>query len=157
MNKFFIALTIFLSQQLFAQTSIVVNPASQDLSIKPMGMPNSDGKIRHYVSVGGIEMGNIYLNSEIVPNRLIQNAKTEGKLLTLDFETSEIKMKDIAADRRSEEKIALIKCIAQRDQIEALITDYMTNQNNSGRSTAQERQPLQRLEQTSDLDSLYFR
>ena len=120
-------------------------------------MPNSDGKIRHYVSVGGIEMGNIYLNSEIVPNRLIQNAKTEGKLLTLDFETSEIKMKDIAADRRSEEKIALIKCIAQRDQIEALITDYMTNQNNSGRSTAQERQPLQRLEQTSDLDSLYFR
>ncbi len=157
MKTLFITFVILFSHQLFAQSSIVVDPASQELSIRPMGIPNSEGKTRHYVTVAGVEMGNVYLNAEIVPNRLIQNAKAEGKLLTLDFDTSEIKMKDMQTDSHREDKIALARCIAQRDQIETIITDFMTNQNNSGRSNSQSRQPIQRLEQTADLDSLYFR
>lgn len=157
MKVLLMTLVILFSQQLFAQSSIDVNPALDEVTFVHTGYPNDADEQKYDVKVNGIYMGSVNLKEDIYPNRYIQNAKSSGQLLVVDFETSQLKTKAIPAQSDSADKIALAKCLAQRDQIETIITDFMTNQNNSGRSNSQARQPIQRLEQTSDLDSLYFR
>lgn len=157
MKVLLMTLVILFSQQLFAQSSIDVNPALDEVTFVNIGYPNDVGEKEYIVKVNGIDMGTIYLKQDIYPNRYIQNAKSSSELLVVDFSSKKLKTKAIPVQSDSADKIALAKCLAQRDQIETIITDFMTNQNNSGRSNSQARQPIQLLEQTSDLDSLYFR
>lgn len=135
----------------FGSEPLIIDPSTQVLEVK-----NSTYSADYQILIDGVSYGFINLQDAdfniLDLKRAYQSAKSTNKLFTLDFDQIKYKIAE-----KQEAVPQLVECKAELEAYKSIVQGFMTNQINSSRSSYQEPQAIRPLEQSSDLEELYFR
>ncbi len=125
-------LSAFLMSQAFAVDYILLDPKSDDIEfdIYDRAPYQQTGKYQYVLRANSVFLGHVILDKNIRIDRFLQNAKVSDKLVKINLETNQLEESERPSQRNEE----LAQCSARAEILQSLLSNYMTNQNNSNRS-----------------------